>query len=320
MNDEENIKEQPEDNKSTIKDNNNQADEDNSITSEENQTVSKPEPQSDINHPSSDIKNMEVHHHGHVHEKNKWKEYLFQFFMLFLAVFCGFLAEYQLEHKIERDRAKKFMHDMVVNLKNDTARCKSAIEGNVIIGRGLDSFRSEIKEAINANINSMRLYSLRNTYNDVNYWAVNLSAITQLKNAGNLRLVTNDLLVTNILQYYDRKIKAVEYAGEDIIYLKRRLEGAYEEFLDASYYNKSLTTETNFGTIANGIAFTNPQTDIVDQTTPKLLNTDAKALQQLYNKLASYESAIKIYNSYLRWAEEHAVNLITQIQKEYHFK
>jgi hypothetical protein len=24
--------------------------------------------------------------------------------MLFLAVFCGFLAEYQLEHKIERDR------------------------------------------------------------------------------------------------------------------------------------------------------------------------------------------------------------------------
>jgi hypothetical protein len=37
---------------------------------------------------------MEVHHHGHVHEKKKWKEYLFQFFMLFLAVFCGFLAEY----------------------------------------------------------------------------------------------------------------------------------------------------------------------------------------------------------------------------------
>ena len=42
---------------------------------------------------------MEVHHHGHVHEKKKWKEYLFQFLMLFLAVFCGFLAEYQLEHK-----------------------------------------------------------------------------------------------------------------------------------------------------------------------------------------------------------------------------
>ena len=39
---------------------------------------------------------MEVHHHGHINEKKKWKEYLFQFLMLFLAVFCGFLAEYQL--------------------------------------------------------------------------------------------------------------------------------------------------------------------------------------------------------------------------------
>jgi hypothetical protein len=29
-------------------------------------------------------KEMEVHHHGHVHEKKKWKEYLFQFLMLFL--------------------------------------------------------------------------------------------------------------------------------------------------------------------------------------------------------------------------------------------
>jgi hypothetical protein len=37
---------------------------------------------------------MEVHHHGHVHADKKWKEYFFQFLMLFLAVFCGFLAEW----------------------------------------------------------------------------------------------------------------------------------------------------------------------------------------------------------------------------------
>ncbi|MFN2439395.1 MAG: hypothetical protein ABR503_09370 [Chitinophagaceae bacterium] len=35
---------------------------------------------------------MEVHHHGHVHDEKKWKEYIFQFLMLFLAVFCGFLG------------------------------------------------------------------------------------------------------------------------------------------------------------------------------------------------------------------------------------
>ena len=263
---------------------------------------------------------MEVHHHGHVHEKKKWLEYLFQFFMLFLAVFCGFLAEYQLEHKIERDRVKKFMHDMVVNLKNDTARCKKSIEGNVLIGRGLDSFRNEIKEAINENIHSNRLYYLRQTYNDVNYIAFNLSAITQLKNAGNLRLVNNDSLVVSILQYYDRKLRAVQEASEDIIYLKRRLEDAYEEFFDASYYDKFLTRETNFGRIEKNIGFITPYADLAEQTSTKLLKTDPKAFQQLYNKLASYESAIKVYNSYLRWAEEHAENLISQIQNEYHFE
>ena len=44
---------------------------------------------------------METHHHTHTPRK-KWTHYLWEFLMLFLAVFCGFLAEYQLEHKIEK--------------------------------------------------------------------------------------------------------------------------------------------------------------------------------------------------------------------------
>ncbi len=41
--------------------------------------------------PKLQTEEMEVHHHGHIHEKKKWKEYVFQFFMLFLAVFSEFL-------------------------------------------------------------------------------------------------------------------------------------------------------------------------------------------------------------------------------------
>ena len=41
--------------------------------------------------------------------------------MLFLAVFCGFLAEYQLEHKIEKDRAKELAKSFYEELKNDSA-------------------------------------------------------------------------------------------------------------------------------------------------------------------------------------------------------
>ncbi len=70
---------------------------------------------------------MEIHHHGHVHEKKKWKEYVFQFLMLFLAVFCGFLAEYQLEHTIEKDRARQYIKSFYEDLKTDTTEYSKVI-------------------------------------------------------------------------------------------------------------------------------------------------------------------------------------------------
>ena len=50
---------------------------------------------------------MEVHAHSHTARK-KWTHYFWEFIMLFLAVFCGFLAEYQLEHTIKHQREKKY--------------------------------------------------------------------------------------------------------------------------------------------------------------------------------------------------------------------
>ena len=60
---------------------------------------------------------MEVHQHTHHEGKKNWKSYLWEFLMLFLAVFCGFLAEYQLEHKIERDKEVVYMKNMLEDLK-----------------------------------------------------------------------------------------------------------------------------------------------------------------------------------------------------------
>ena len=61
---------------------------------------------------------MEVHAHTHTSRK-KWTHYLWEFLMLFLAVFGGFLAEYQLEHKIKKDREKQFINSLVADLQDD---------------------------------------------------------------------------------------------------------------------------------------------------------------------------------------------------------
>jgi len=63
---------------------------------------------------------MEVHHHSHTARK-KWTHYFWEFLMLFLAVFCGFLAENQREHMIEHRREKRYMVSLVEDLKNDSA-------------------------------------------------------------------------------------------------------------------------------------------------------------------------------------------------------
>jgi hypothetical protein len=62
---------------------------------------------------------MEVHQHTHT-ERKKWHHYFWEFLMLFLAVFAGFLAENEREHFIDIKKEKKLVEEMVEDLKKDS--------------------------------------------------------------------------------------------------------------------------------------------------------------------------------------------------------
>ena len=116
----------PINNEEEVKTPNNEQQLNNSLTDEPIVPAGKT---SDIINPTSDIKEMEVHQHTHpAHGKKNWKDYFWEFLMLFLAVFCGFLAEYQLEHVIENSREKQFIRSYIEDLKTDTA----AINRNLV--------------------------------------------------------------------------------------------------------------------------------------------------------------------------------------------
>jgi hypothetical protein len=72
---------------------------------------------------------MEVHKHTHVptSREKKWTHYFWEFLMLFLAVFCGFLAENQREHYVEAQRAKEYAKSLLNDLRNDTAELHHGI-------------------------------------------------------------------------------------------------------------------------------------------------------------------------------------------------
>src|SRR5215831_19439439 len=70
---------------------------------------------------SQETENMEVHKHPHhVTHKKKWKEYLLEFFMLFLAVFLGFVAENIREEAGDNHRERQYMQSLVSDLSADT--------------------------------------------------------------------------------------------------------------------------------------------------------------------------------------------------------
>ncbi|MBK8831294.1 MAG: hypothetical protein IPN60_10630 [Saprospiraceae bacterium] len=90
-----------------------------------------PTADAEIMNPNQETEIMEVHHHAHdpaaPHHKKNWKSYFWEFLMLFLAVFCGFLAEYQLEHKIERDRGKQYTYSFYEDLLTDSSHFNDLI-------------------------------------------------------------------------------------------------------------------------------------------------------------------------------------------------
>ncbi|HEY2726945.1 MAG TPA: hypothetical protein VGI61_07215, partial [Parafilimonas sp.] len=89
---------------------------------------------------TSEIKEMEVHHHPHVEKKN-FKEYFLEFLMIFLAVTLGFFAENVREHFDDGEREEAYAQTLYEDLKADTTLLNAAIsEKNFVIPK-IDTFR-----------------------------------------------------------------------------------------------------------------------------------------------------------------------------------
>src|SRR5215210_3095302 len=122
---------------------------------------------------------MEVHHHSHSgpgsHRglRKKWTHYFWEFLMLFLAVFCGFLAENLREHRVEHQREKQFMVSMLGDLKSDTSLLARASRYWDTINYSIDSAGKSIQFPANST-NQAKVYCFINkaldyfsfTYND----------------------------------------------------------------------------------------------------------------------------------------------------------
>ena len=269
--------------------------------SENSPDVITPTVDTETINPNQETENMEVHHHGHdpaaPHHKKNWKSYFWEFLMLFLAVFCGFLAEYQLEHKIESDRGKQYTYSFYEDLLTDsshfndlTSRFQKKLTVLEDMSPCYDSLLGDHppKNCFTAIIqNAFDFPDMVNTDR----------TLQQLKNAGGLRLLKQAdadsiLLYDNLI----RKYKAAETSGFQEVQSEIRTT-FYSLVNFESWKGKSL----------NSTVFT-------------LYGNNKELLNRYFNQLRMYSGWIRARMNTLQQLKKRNAELIAHFKAKYHYQ
>ena len=138
---------------------------------------------------------MEVHAHTHTPRK-KWTHYFWEFLMLFLAVFCGFLAENQREHMIEHKREKQYAKELYTELFADSVAVADKIKLRLDKEKDMDYLSNYLRDSSLTSL-PREFYP---AYTTVMYLANTYSfepkdgILSQLKSSGSLRYFKNTTL------------------------------------------------------------------------------------------------------------------------------
>jgi hypothetical protein len=169
---------------------------------------------------------MEVHRHPHIEKKN-FKEYFFEFLMIFLAVLLGFVAENRREHLVENKRARQYVSSLYEDLRIDDKQLSVLIPKFKEKDMRLDTMLTLLK-GISKAIGSNGLYKYYYEpafYPDFIYTD---RTIQQLKNSGGLRLISDRELSDSIIAY-DASVKQIgihiSEAIADQVHLIRQMNG-----------------------------------------------------------------------------------------------
>ena len=151
---------------------------------------------------------MEVHHHTQTPRK-KWTHYLWEFLMLFLAVFCGFLAENLREHFIEQRREKQYVISFIEDLKSDISNYNRQIRYRTISQNRADSLVIlPLSPERNKHVDS--IYVCVERVGRGNLFFYSDRTIQQLKNSGDMRLIRNQV-ASNLIMQYDQLVRDMQH-------------------------------------------------------------------------------------------------------------
>lgn len=254
--------------------------------------------------PNQEIENMEVHAHDlHKAPGHGWKHYIFEFIMLFLAVFCGFLAENFRETQVEHQREKEFIRSYVEDLKIDTA----AINKNLL-------FQNKKRNQIDSLIYLLREQKIKGYESELYYlgrvlvrttrFQSNDRTITQLKFSGSLRLIRNENAADSIISYQ----KLVDYIlqnQEDERIERRAVDPLLSRIFNPFIFDGMLDEFNNINKPINN---------------PPLRSYDSDLQLDLAYSINQLKGSNIILKTRLELLNSKAKSIIAFLQKEYHLE
>jgi len=244
---------------------------------------------------------MEVHTHTHTPRK-KWTHYFWEFLMLFLAVFCGFLAEYQLEHIIENQREKKYIMSFIEDLKADTMKINQVLQGSIEQQKGFDTLMGVLKEPDFVNNPAKFEKYAFNIFMLLAFYPTDRT-LQQLKNAGGLRLIRKQAASDSIISY-DNMVKEVGEQRDDLYDATRDASGLAVQIFDFNSPNNSLINRTLV-----------PRPEKLN-----FLTTDPAKLGEFFNMVLGFKITSIVYCSLLEDLKNYAERQIIFLRKEYSLK
>jgi hypothetical protein len=183
---------------------------------------------------------MEVHHHPDVHHKSKhFKEYFLEFLMIFLAVTMGFFAENIREHFVNKEKEKQYIISFYDDLSNDETKLPWLIRAiryqQILPADSLPGLLTNAATTTRANDIYRFLRTITRQQNISVF--VTTRTIEQLKNAGEMRLISNKQISDSLVDYY-KSIAFVADLQQALMTMKGDLSKSCRPLLKSVDYDK----------------------------------------------------------------------------------
>jgi hypothetical protein len=225
--------------------------------------------------------------------------------MLFLAVFAASLAEYQLEHKIERDREKQFIKSLIVDLAADTTNLSKSVRHFGDQELKLDTTLTRFKK-LTVCFNDTLLNNLLNSSVYVSFINTDRT-MQQLKNSGAMRLISKQT-AANAIMDYDSKIRKLENVTLPILQdiVLHNLLPLFHQIINI----QEITYDFNHKSYAQ----------LKRENKTYLLKNDKAKLGEFYNSIFSFNSTCTATKDAEMKLKKQATELIKLLKKEYHLE